>query len=108
MKSLPVTVPPGELTRTHDADHIGIFAHAVDLLLGKAVFALHDRAADFDDRDLLRGELGQRMVLLLRHIGRAEVAVITAVQADDDHHGDHQRGQEPFAESAEDGRVVAE
>ena len=98
----------GRVDSHDDANHIGVLPHAVDLLFGKAVFALHDCATHFDDRNLLGGELGQRVILLLRHIGRAEVAVVSAVHADADHHGDHECGQEPFAESAKNGRVSVE
>ena len=40
------------------------------------------------------------------HVGRAEVAVITAVKADDDHHANHQRGQQPVAEPPESGGAL--
>src|SRR3954469_16418356 len=60
----------------HDADHFRVVADTLDLLHRKTIFALHDRAAHVDDRDLFSGKASQRMVLLLRHIRGTEVTVI--------------------------------
>src|SRR5262249_40041802 len=91
----------GRIDSKNDGDDRIVVANAVDLLHRETVLSFHNRAADFNNGDFFRGELGQRVILLLRGIGRAEVAVITAVEPDDEHDGHDEGGDQPFAKPPE-------